>query len=73
MQFVEMTGATLFRLADEDQVPQLRAAGVDDQTKIRINRQGDVEMLTRGSWSVIGGLLGDFEVRIRRLTGQGWQ
>jgi hypothetical protein len=67
-----MTGATLFRLADEDQVPQLREAGVADETQIRINRQGDVEMLAHGHWSVIGGLLGDFETRIRRLTGQGW-
>ena len=30
MQFVEMTGAVLFQLADADQVPQLRTAGVQD-------------------------------------------
>jgi hypothetical protein len=73
MQFVEMTGAVLFQLADADQVPQLRTAGVTDDAQIRINPQGDVEMLTNQSWSVIGGLLGDYESRLRKLTGLGWQ
>ena len=73
MQFVEMSGAVLFQLANADQVPQLRTAGVTDDAQIRINPQGDVEMLTNQRWSVIGGLLGDYESRLRKLTGQGWQ
>lgn len=72
MQFVEITGAVLLKLADADEAPQLRSAGVDDQSKIRINRQGDIEMFQRGGWHVIGGLLGDYENRIKRLTGHGW-
>ena len=73
MQFVEISGATLFELADADQAPQLRAAGVTDDTKIRINPQGDIEMLKRASWAVIGGLLGDYQSRIKRLTGLDWE
>jgi hypothetical protein len=73
MQFVEITGAMLFQLSDADQVPQLRSAGVTDDAQIRINPQGDVEMLTNQRWTVIGGLLGDYESRLRKLTGLGWQ
>jgi len=73
MQFVEITGDVLFQLADADQVPQLRTAGVTDAAQIRINRQGDVEMYTNQRWAVIGGLLGDYESRIKKLTGLGWQ
>lgn len=72
MRFIEMSGATLLELADEDQVPQLREAGVSDTVRIRINPQGDVEMLKGSHWSVIGGLLGDYAHRIKRLTGQDW-
>jgi hypothetical protein len=72
VQFVEITGAVLFQLADADQEPQLRAAGVNDETKIRINPQGDIETYKKGSWTVIGGLLGDYESRIRKLTGLSW-
>ena len=72
MKFVEINGATLLRLADPQEIPQLRAAGVTDESKIRINPQGDVEILQRGGWTVIGGLLGDFESRIKKLTGLDW-
>ncbi len=73
MQFVEITGAQLFRLAEDDQVSQLRTAGVTDDAQIRINPQGDVEMLKDQQWSVIGGLLGDYAARIKKLTGKGWE
>jgi hypothetical protein len=72
MQFVEISGAVLFELSDAEEVPQLRAAGVTDQSKIRINRQGDIEMLQNGAWAVIGGLLGDYQGRIKKLTGLDW-
>ena len=72
MKFVEINGATLLRLADSQEIPQLRAAGVTDESKIRINPQGDIEILQRGGWTVIGGLLGDFESRIKKLTGLDW-
>ena len=69
MKFAEITGAVLLQLADEDETAGLRAAGVNDESKVRINRQGDIEILQRGSWSVIGGLLGDYQGRLKRLTG----
>ena len=72
MKFVEINGATLLKLADAQEAPQLRAAGVTDESKIRINPQGDIEILQRGGWTVIGGLLGDFESRIKKLTGLDW-
>jgi hypothetical protein len=72
MQFVEITSAVLMKLADADEAPQLRAAGVKEDSKIRINPQGDIEMMQRGSWRVIGGLLGDYKGRIKKLTGLGW-
>jgi len=72
MKFVEITGATLLQLANEDEIPGLRAAGVTDRCQVRINRQGDIEVRRGNSWNVIGGLLGDYESRIRKLTGQDW-
>ena len=36
------------------------------------NPQGDIEIQQRGSWVVIGGLLGDYAARIRTLTGLDW-
>ncbi len=72
MKFVEITGATLLKLTDSNEIPQLRAAGVTDKSKIRINPQGDIEILQRGGWTVIGGLLGDYANRIKKLTGLDW-
>ena len=72
MKFVEITGATLLKLTDSNEVPQLRAAGVTDESKIRINPQGDIEILQLGGWTVIGGLLGDYANRIKKLTGLDW-
>jgi len=72
MKFVSMTGAELMKLASEEEAPELRAAGVTDQCEIRINEQGDIEVRRRGTWNVIGGLLGDYKSRIRRLTGHDW-
>jgi hypothetical protein len=72
MKFVEINGATLLKLTDSAEIPQLRAAGVKEDSQIRINPQGDIEILQRNGWTVIGGLLGDYENRIRKLTGLDW-
>jgi len=72
MKFVEINGATLLKLTDSEEIPQLRAAGVQEDSHIRINPQGDIEILQRNGWTVIGGLLGDYENRIRKLTGLDW-
>jgi hypothetical protein len=74
MKFVEMTGRTLLSLMTSEELsPQdLRAAGVNDQTIVRVNEQGDVEVRRPHGWDVIGGLLGDYAERIRRRTGMEW-
>jgi len=75
MQFIEMLGGTLKRVVgDEDALSpdRLAEAGVDDQSIVRINRQGDIEIRRQNRWDVIGGLLGNFEERIREETGLDW-
>lgn len=72
MKFVEIDGATLLKLAGEEELIGLRAAGVTADSQLRVNPQGDVELLQRGEWKIIGGLIGDYANRIRHLTGQDW-
>lgn len=74
MRFIEMTGKTLKRLVAEDElhVGDLSSAGVDDDTIVRINRQGDIEVRRTDRWDVIGGLLGNYEQRIKHETGLDW-
>ncbi len=72
MKFVEINGATLLKLVGEEEIPGLRGAGVTDQSQVRINPQGDIEILQRGEWSIIGGLIGDYASRIHKLTGRDW-
>ena len=72
MNFVEITGAMLLELASEEELSGLRASGVNNESQIRINPQGDIELFSAGEWSIIGGLLGDYQARIRKLTGRDW-
>ncbi len=74
MAFIEMTGKTLDLLLVEDELhhDDLVAAGVGDQTIVRVNREGDIEVRRPEGWEVVGGLLGEFEERIRRETGLDW-
>jgi hypothetical protein len=74
MSFIEMTGATLERIIADDELHQgdLQEAGVVDQAIVRVNRQGDIEVRRPTGWDVIGGLLGEFDERIRRETGLDW-
>jgi len=74
MQFIEMTGKTLQRLVSEDELHagDLVETGVSDDTIVRVNRQGDIEVRRTDRWDVIGGLLGDYEHRIQRETGLEW-
>jgi len=74
MQFIEMSGAVLFRLLHPDEInpDDLRSAGVTDQCVVRVNPQGDIELRGREGWEVIGGLLGDFATRVKRETGLDW-
>ncbi|MCA9240868.1 MAG: hypothetical protein KDA37_11740 [Planctomycetales bacterium] len=74
MPFIEMTGATLDRILAEDELhhEDLSSAGVGDGTIVRVNPQGDIEVRRPGGWDVIGGLLGEFEQRVKSETGLDW-
>ena len=74
MKFIEMTGKRLTEVitSDEMNVEELHSAGVDDDAIVRINQQGDIEVRRLDQWDVIGGLLGDFEHRIKQSTGMTW-
>ena len=74
MKFVEITGATLVQLVADDEIhaDDLATAGVVDDCIVRINEQGDIEVRRPTQWELIGGLLGEYENRIRQQTGIDW-
>ena len=74
MAFIEMTGRTLDRLLVEDELhhDDLIACGVSDETIVRVNREGDIEVRRREGWEVVGGLLGEVEPRLKAETGLDW-
>ena len=74
MTFIELSGKALARIVSDDELhpDELARLGVNDESVLRINRQGDIELRRAASWDLIGGLLGEFEERIRRETGLDW-
>ena len=74
MKFIEMTGKALKRLVSQDELHagDLESTGVEDDTIVRINRQGDIEVRRTDRWDVIGGLLGNYEHRLKVETGLEW-
>ena len=74
MYFIEMTGRTLHRVIDESgpSPKDLAEVGVNDESIVRVNRQGDIELRRVDRWDVIGGLLGDFSERVQTETGLAW-
>ena len=74
MKFIEMRGAQLMHLLGPDEIKpeELRQAGLTDKCLVRVNLQGDIEVRRRDRWDVIGGLLGDYEHRIKQETGLDW-
>ena len=69
-----MAGKTLQRVVSDDELHphELDRLGVTDESVLRVNRQGDIELRRNNRWDVIGGLLGGFEERLRRETGLDW-
>ena len=69
-----MTGAMLDRIIAEDELhhDNLDEAGVKSNTIVRVNRQGDIEVRRSEGWDVIGGLIGEFENRVKHETGLDW-
>ena len=74
MEFIEMPGKMLFSLLSpaEMDASELRAAGVSEGSVVRVNRQGDIEVRAKDGWEIIGGLLGDYDHRVRTKTGLDW-
>jgi hypothetical protein len=74
MRFIEMTGKTLLQIVNEDgpTPDELAEVGVTDESIVRVNPQGDIELRRHSQWDIIGGLLGDYEVRVRSATGLDW-
>ena len=74
LQFIEMSGKTLLRVVTENELSsgELNEIGMSPHSIVRVNRQGDIELRRVQGWDVIGGLLGDFEVRLKRETGLDW-
>ena len=74
MKFIEMNGATLEEIVESDELhgPNLSTAGVSSESIVRVNEQGDIEIRCKNKWSVIGGLLGNFDERVKKVTGFDW-
>ena len=74
MQFIEMTGKVLAAMLSDDemQASDLQAAGVTDDTIVRFNQHGDIEVRRENEWDVVGGLLGNYEDRVKHATGRDW-
>lgn len=74
MKFIEMTGKVLAEMLSDDelQVNDLQTAGVVDDTIVRVNEHGDIEIRRANEWDVVGGLLGNYEDRVKQATGFEW-
>ena len=74
MQFIEMTGSTLSEIINDSelQTQDLGSAGVDDKSIVRVNHHGDIELRRANKWDIVGGLLGNFEERLKQITGLDW-
>lgn len=74
MKFIEMTGETLAKVVNDGELhdTDFESAGVGSDSIVRINQQGDIEVRRVVKWDVIGGLLGNFEDRLRKTTGLDW-
>jgi hypothetical protein len=69
-----MTGKVLATMLSDDemQASDLKTAGVNDETIVRVNEHGDIEVRRDSEWDVVGGLLGSYEDRVKQATGRDW-
>ena len=69
-----MTGRQLAQVVNDGELDarDLAEAGVHEETVVRVNEHGDIEVRRRDSWDVIGGLLGEYNERIKGITGLDW-
>lgn len=73
-EFIELTGKTLLDVVNEGEVhlKQLHDSGVVGDSILRINKHGEIELRCRKNWILVGGLIGNFEERLQKLTGLDW-
>jgi hypothetical protein len=74
MRFIELTGKQLARVVNDNEMRQqdLINAGINDDTIVRVNEHGDVEVRHESCWDVVGGLLGEYHERLKGITGLDW-
>ena len=74
MKFIEMTGKQLDEIINDGElhITDLASAGINEDSIVRVNQHGDIEVRRPAKWDVIGGLLGSFEDRIKKTTGNEW-
>jgi len=74
MQFIELTGKTLLDVVNEGEIDfkELHDAGVTGDSIVRINKFGEIELRCKHQWTMVGGLIGNFEERLKRMTGLDW-
>lgn len=74
MQFIELTGKTLLDVVNDGEIDfkELHDAGVTGDSILRINKYGEIELRTQNEWILVGGLIGNFEERLYKLTGLNW-
>jgi hypothetical protein len=74
MKFIELSGRTLREIISDDELHpnELVRLGVTEASVVRVNPQGDIELRRSDRWEIIGGLLGEYEERIKRETGLDW-
>ncbi len=72
--FIELTGKTLLDVVNEGEVDlrQLHEAGVRGDSILRINPHGEIELRKPHRWALVGGLLGHFDDRLKKMTGLDW-
>lgn len=74
MRFIEMTGKSLAQIvnAGDTKSMDLEAARVTEETIVRVNEHGDIEVRRADHWDLVGGLLGDYSSRVKQVTGLEW-
>ncbi len=74
MPFIELTGKTLLDVVNEGEIDfgELHGAGVVGDSVLRINEHGEIELRAPHGWVLVGGLIGNFDHRLRELTGLDW-
>lgn len=74
MKFIELTGKTLLDVINEGEIDmgQLHRSGVNGDSILRINTFGEIEVRLQDEWVMVGGLIGNFEERLRKITKLNW-